>query len=718
MFRSNQQRRELAIGVALAIGIGLVAYFHLVDHFDLAYIKEHLDFYRSHAEERWAQVLPLFFGIFVLSTASTIPPGGMTILSLLAGAIFGLGWGTVIASFASTIGATLAFLISRFLFRKVLQRRISRALRTINEGLDQDGVFYLFSLRLIPLFPFFLVNIAMGLTPMSARTFFAVSQLGMLLNTFAYVNAGVELASVNTISDIMSWRVLLSLCALGVLPLISRAFVASWRTNKAYHGFRLPKRYDYNLLVIGGGSAGLEAAAHAASFEAQIGLIERDRMGGDCLHTGCVPSKALLRAAHLVHMMRNSSQFGVKVPAIEFDFSTVMERVRQVVSEIEPQEAVERYAKLGVDCVKGRANLISPWEVEVDGHVLTAKNIIIATGTEPLVPPIRGLETMPYLTSETVWDVWEVPKRLLIVGGGPLGCEMAQCYARFGAEVTIVEMYSRILQGEDPDVSKFMTMRLQAEGIRICVGHKAVEFLTHEGEKRLLAEYRSEIVPIDFDTVLLAMGRVARTSGFGLRKVGVNLRSDGTIDVNDFLQTNIPNIYACGDVTGPYQFRHVAAHQARYAAFNALFRPFKQTVVDHSAIPWCTYTDPEVATVGYTETRANEEGVPYDATKYGFDELDRAIIDGRAHGFVKVLTAPGCDRIIGATIVGAHASDALVEFVAAINQGFGLQAIRSAIHVYPSMGAGNASVANNWHKATRPRLLRKLLHRYQTFMRH
>lgn len=483
--------------------------------------------------------------------------------------------------------------------------------------------------------------------------------------------------------------------------------------------WKKPARFDRNLVVIGAGSAGLVSAYIAAAVKAKVTLIERHRMGGDCLNTGCVPSKALIRSARLLSHMRRSREFGIRSASAEFDFAEVMERVRQVIREIEPHDSIERYTGLGVEVVQGSARITSPWSVDIetpDGkHTLTTRSIIIATGARPFVPPIPGIDAIDYLTSDNVWDLREMPRRLVVLGGGPIGCELTQTFARLGANVTQVEMMPRLMLREDPEVSRLVAQRFQAEGVTVLTDHTAKQFVVENGEKILIAEHQGKDVRVPFDAVLIAVGRAANLKGFGLEEMGIP--TGKVVETNAFLQTLHPNIYAAGDVAGPYQFTHTAAHQAWYAAVNALFAPFKKFRADYSVIPWATFTEPEIARVGLNELEAKEKGIACEVTTYGIDDLDRAIADGEAHGFVKVLTVPGKDRILGVTIVGEHAGDLIAEYVLAMKHGIGLNKILGTIHIYPTMAEANKYVAGNWKRAHAPQRLLRWVERFHAWRR-
>ncbi len=672
-----------------------------------------LEFFKSQqsAIEAWRAANPAlsaaaFFLVYVAVTALSLP--GAAVMTLAVGAVFGLWWGVLLVSFASSIGATLAFLASRFLLRDWVQARFGDRLKSINAGVKKDGGFYLFTLRLVPIFPFFVINLLMGLTPMPARRFYWVSQLGMLAGTFVYVNAGTQLARIDSLAGILSPGLIGSFVLLGVFPLLARKIVEFVQARRVYSGWKKPARFDRNLVVIGAGSAGLVTAYIAAAVRAKVTLIEKHRMGGDCLNTGCVPSKALIRSAKRVKEIERADEFGIRAAAPEVDFAAVMERVQRVVEAIAPHDSVERYTGLGVEVIQGTARMVSPWEVDVahaDGRSerLNSRAIVIAAGARPFVPPIPGIDEVGYFTSDNVWSLRERPERLVVLGGGPIGCELAQAFARLGSRVTQVEMLPRLMVREDPEVSELVLQRFAAEGIDVRVGHKATRFLIENGERTLLAEHEGAELRIPFDTLLVAVGRVANLQGYGLEELGIP--ASRTVEVNDFLQTKFPNIYAAGDVAGPFQFTHTASHQAWYAAVNALFDPLKKFRADYSVIPWATFVEPEVARVGLNVTEANERGIEHEVTVYNMDHLDRAIADGEAHGFVKVLTPPGKDRILGVTIVGEHAGELIAEYVLAMKQGIGLNKLLGTIHIYPTLAEANKHAAGAWKRNHAPQRL-------------
>ena len=707
--------KRLVVVVALVALIAAYFIFDLGRFFSLEQLKASQAAFNDYFAAHPVQTVAIYFLVYVLVTGLSLP--GATVMTLAGGAIFGLLLGTVVVSFASTIGATLAFLVSRYLLHDAVQRRFGDKLAAINAGIKKDGPFYLFTLRLVPLFPFFAINLAMGLTPIRTWTFYWVSQLGMFAGTIVYVNAGTQLARIESPRGILSPTLLASFVLLGIFPLIAKKIVGIVKARRVYARWPKPRRFDRNLVVIGAGAAGLVTAYIAAAVRAKVTLIESHKMGGDCLNYGCVPSKALLRSAKLVKQTQSSQRFGITQVETRFLFADVMERVQRVIKTIEPHDSVARYTGLGVEVVQGNARITSPWTVEVNGRSLSTRAIVIAAGSRPLVPPIPGLEQAGYYTSDTIWSLRELPKRLAILGGGPIGCELAQAFARLGADVSLVEMLPRVLVKEDPEVSAAIAGALAADGVRILTSHKAMRCEQAGDSKRLVVKHGEQESAIEFDALLCAVGRVARTQGYGLEELGIPLTKQKTIETDAYLQTLYPNIYACGDVAGPYQFTHTAAHQAWYAAVNALFGGIRRFKADYAVIPWCTFTDPEVAHVGLAEQDAKERKIPYEVTRYDIDDLDRAIAEEAAHGFVKVLTVPGKDKILGVTIVGEHAGDLLAEYVLAMRHGLGLNKILATVHSYPTLAEANKYAAGAWRRAHTPLRLLRWLARFHRWRR-
>lgn len=717
-----RSKRLLWVGVGVVVLAVALGYWHfgLGALLTLENLKASRDALVGAYQARPLATVLAFFAVYVAATAVSIP--GAVVLTLAAGAMFGLWVGLVVVSFASSLGALLAFLASRYLLRDAVQSRFGKSLAPMNEGIARDGTFYLLTLRLVPVFPFWLINLLMGLTPIGAARFYVVSQIGMLAGTIVYVNAGSELAAIEAPGDVLSPALLGSFVLLGVFPLLARWFVGVLRRRRVYARWPKPRRFDRNLVVIGAGAGGLVSSYIAAAVKARVTLVEGHRMGGDCLNFGCVPSKALIRSAKMAHELRTAGELGMRNPAGEVDFAAVMRRVQAVVRAIEPHDSVERYTELGVEVLQGRARITGPWTVEVtlvDGtrRTLTTRSIVVAAGASPTVPPIPGLAEVGFLTSDTVWGLTALPPRLVVLGGGPVGCELAQSFARLGSRVTQVEMTPRILLREDAEVADLVAASLRADGVELLPGHEAVRAEIVAGEKRLVVRHDGREIAIPFDELLCAVGRSPRVEGYGLEALGIALSPRGTIETNAFLETRYPNVYAVGDVAGPFQLTHVAAHQAWYAVVNALFGRFRRFKADYSVIPRSTFTDPEVARVGLSEAEAREQGVAFEVTRYDLDDLDRAIADGTARGFVKVLTVPGKDRILGVTIVGEHAGDLLAEYALAMKHGLGLEKILSTVHAYPTLSEANKYAAGAWKRAHAPRRLLAWVARYHAWQR-
>ncbi len=718
------KNKKILVLIALLVVIALFFVLDLGRYFSLEFIKAQQASFAAAYDERPVVVTLVFFAVYVLITALSLP--GAAIMTLAGGASFGLVWGTVVVSFASTLGATLAMLAARYLLRESIEKRFGSKLAEVNKGIEKEGGLYLFTLRLVPLIPFFALNLLMGLTKMKTWTFFWVSQLGMFAGTVAYVNAGTEIAKITSLRSILSPGLIGSFVLLGLLPLIIKKILDYFKRRKVYARWNAvkPKSFDRNLIVIGAGAGGLVSALIAAAVKAKVTLVEAHKMGGDCLNFGCVPSKALIKSAKLAHQMKHGGKYGLTDTQAVFSFKTVMQRIHAVIAEIAPHDSVERFTGLGVDVLQGYAKIVNPWTVEIamnDGSkkTLTTRAIVIAAGARPFVPPLPGLDDVGYVTSDTLWDEFAkldtIPKRMVVLGGGPIGCELAQSFQRLGAQVTQVEMAPRIMIREDEEVSELARQSLQADGVLVLTGHKALRCEKTGDVKALIVESAGKEIRIEFDALLCAVGRVARLTGYGLEEMGIP--TNRTVTINEYLETIYPNIYAAGDVAGPYQFTHTAAHQAWYAAVNPLFGALKKFKVDYSIIPWATFIDPEVARVGLNEQEAKEKGIAYEVVKYGIDDLDRAIADSEAHGFVKVLTVPGKDKILGVTIVGTHAGDLLAEYVLAMKLGAGMNKILGTIHTYPTLAEANKYAAGEWKRAHQPKQLLQWVARYHTWRR-
>jgi pyruvate/2-oxoglutarate dehydrogenase complex dihydrolipoamide dehydrogenase (E3) component/uncharacterized membrane protein YdjX (TVP38/TMEM64 family) len=703
--------------VLLVLLIILFLAFDLGRFFSLETLKSGRDELQQAYHARPLQMMGLYAGIYIVIAALSLPGAG--VMTLAGGAIFGVWVGIPLAVISASIGATVALWMARYVFREFVQQRFSDRMTAIDAGIKRDGAFYLFTLRLVPVFPFFIINLLMGLTAIPASTFFWISLLGMLPGTAIYVNAGTQLASITSLSDIFSPALIGSFALLAIFPWLARWAVERVRMRGAgniHARWTKPIRFDRNLVVIGAGSAGLVTSYLAAASRAKVTLIEANKMGGDCLNFGCVPSKTLIRSATFLREARHAKDLGFSGATVEYSFGEVMARVHRIIKTIEPHDSVERYTKLGVEVIHGKARITSPWTVEVNGQIISTRAIVIATGSRPAIPPIPGLEQVRYYTSDTIWSLTERPGRLVVLGGGPIGCELAQAFARLDCQVTQVAR-SGLLEREDTDAVALIESALRADGVRLLTQTDAIRCESGAGEQRLVVRHDGKEEAIPFDAMLCAVGRTANTEGFGLEELGISNSPKGTIETDAWLQTLYPNIYACGDVAGPYQFTHVAAHQAWYASVNSLFGGLKRFKVDYSVIPWATFTHPEVARVGLSEAEANKRGIKFEVTRYYLEGLDRAITDEAAHGFIKVLSPPGSDRILGATIVSDHASDLLAEFVLAMKHNLGLKKILGTIHTYPTWSEANKYAAGEWRRAHIPYRLLGWVEKYHAWRR-
>ncbi|MEH6758514.1 MAG: FAD-dependent oxidoreductase [Parasphingorhabdus sp.] len=714
-------KKLLVLAVIVA---AIFAFFHydLGSQLTLENLKAQQDAIDAQYQANPLAIIGAFFLIYVAVTALSIP--GAAVMTLAAGALFGVLVGTIVVSFASTIGATIAFLTSRYLLGDWVESKFGQRLKNINEGIKRDGAFYLISIRLVPAFPFFVVNLVMGLTKMRIWTYFIASQIGMLAGTIVFVNAGTQLSRVDSVGEVFSLPVIGSFALLAIFPWIAKGIISLLKNRKIYKGWTKPKRFDRNLIVIGAGSGGLVSSLIAATINAKVTLIEAGKMGGDCLNYGCVPSKALIKSAKVAEQMRYADRYGLTASKPDFSFKNVMARIENVIKTIEPHDSVERFEGLGVDVVQGYARLTDPWTVEIarnDGgtQTLTTKAIVLATGARPFVPPLPGLEETGYLTSDTLWEEMAkrdaVPEQLVVLGGGPIGCELSQSFARLGSNVTLIEMADRVMGIEDKDVSEIAAKALTDSGVTLLCGHKALRTEMDASRKMIIIESDSGETSVPFDDILIAVGRAARLDGYGLENLGIE--PERTLVTNDHLQTSFPHIYAAGDVAGPYQLTHNASHQAWFATVNALFGRFKKFKPSYEFLPWTTFLDPEIAHVGLNEQQAKEDGVTYEVTKYMLDDLDRAIAESATEGFVKVLTPPGKDRILGVTIVGQNAGELLTEYVLAMKHGLGLGKILETIHTYPTMAEANKFAAGEWRKKHKPEWALKWLERYFNWAR-
>ncbi|MDC1433369.1 FAD-dependent oxidoreductase [Burkholderiales bacterium] len=713
-----QKPYKKSLSITIVLSLAILGFFifrqDILDtlaQLNLQSLKDNYASLKIYFHNRPFQSSLVYVAIYILVTALSLP--GAVILTLAGGAIFGLWWGIILVSFSSTLGATAAFLLTRFFFRNYIRSRFGDKLTTINEGIKKDGAFYLFTLRLIPVFPFFVINVLMALTALKTWTFYWVSQLGMLLGTVIYVNAGTQLATLNSTGDILSIDLIISLCVVGLLPITAKLFIGLIRRKRIYAKWTRPKQFDYNLIVIGGGAAGLVSSYIGAAVNARVALIEKHKMGGDCLNTGCVPSKALIKTAQFLEQARQSKKLGLDKAEIHYEYSDIIKRVQKIIKKIEPHDSRERYTELGVECIQGAATITSPWTVTVDGtngqQEISARSIIVAAGASPVVPHLPNIDQIQYVTSDTIWDMKDLPKKLIVIGGGAIGCELAQAFKRLGSEVILIESENRILIKEDSEVTEIIENQLTDEGVTVLTRHRAKGFISEKGTQILVCDSPNGEVRLTFDVILFAIGRRANINGYGLETIDAISDEDIILPTNDFLETRYPNIYACGDVTGRMQFTHAAAHQAWHAVVNSLFGTFKKFPIDFSVVPWATFTHPEIARVGVNEEEAKMTNLPYEITTYGIDDLDRAITDSEDRGFIRVLTQPGSDKIIGVTIVCEGASEIISEFVLAMKYKLGLNKILATTHIYPTFSEANKYVAGEWKRKNKPERLLKIL---------
>jgi len=708
-------KRIIVFLLIIAAIFFMADWFALSQHLTLSQLKHHQLYLHSLVQDFPVQSVVIYFIAYIVMAGLALP--GALIFTLAGGALFGLATGVILASFASTLGALASFLVARFFLHDFVQTRYQQRLTVINQKIQQQGATYLLFLRLVPAFPFFMVNLLMALTPISARTYYIVSQIGMLPATFIFVNAGTELAKISSVDDILSIPLLLSLLLLACLPFISKQLakrVSCWRLYKSW---QRPKKFDYHTIVIGGGAAGLVAAYTTQTLQGKVALIEKHQMGGDCLNTGCVPSKSILRTAKFIHDIGQHSNYGVQQAEFKLQFQQVMQRVREKISTIAPKDSIKRYNDMGVDCFQAHAQLLSPWQVEAVSEnskiTISAKNIILAGGATPNVPTIPGLENINYYTSDNIWHLDHLPEKLLIIGAGPIGCELGQAFVRLGAEVTMINRNERILTNEDPQAAHALQYALQQDGVKILNNFNPLRIDDNSKNFSLMGEQHNEILHIAFSHCLIATGR--KPSLLGCEALDIETNSHGQVITNDKQQTNYPNIYACGDITSPLQYTHSASHQAWYAAFNALFRPFKQFNCQLNHIPRAIYTDPEVASLGISEQQAIQKNIPHEISYFAMDDVDRAITDEATTGFIKVITRRNNDKILGVCIVGEHSSELIAEFVLAKTHNLGLNKILQTVHLYPTRGEINRLVAGQWRQKKFTAYQRKLLKLFQNW---
>ena len=693
-----------AILAVLITATACFFYFDLSQYLTLESIKAHSGALHGKVQANPWWAAAVFCAVYAALTALSFP--GTVVLTLLAGALFGLLEGTLLVSVASNVGALVAMLISRFMLRDWVQRRFGKQIAGINKGLAREGTFYLVSLRLIPLVPFVLLNPALGLTRINIWTFWWTTQLGMLPGHAIYVNAGEKLVGLRSLSGILSPSIIGTLVLLAVFPILATRLLTFYKARKVYRGWRKPKRFDCNLVVIGGGTGGLATARVAASLKARVSLVERERLGGLAMHDGGVPSKALCHVAN-----RSQGQHSDEA------FTEAMAQMRHLAEAARRDISVDQYRRLGVDVIQGEARISSPWTVDVGGRTLTTRAIVIATGSRPQIPSIPGLAAVEPMTSDTLWALSERPERLLILGSGADACEFAQAFQRLGCQVTLASEDERLLSQEDAEVSEMMAKVLTADGIEIWLGLKAQRVETTEGERRLICdddEGNERSLP--FDRVLLMLGQRADVEGLGLSKLRLECGDDGTLEADEYLATRYPNIYAVGSVAGPYGAPHVAEHQGWYAAVNALFGGLKRFVVSDRVTPRAIFTTPEIATVGLNEAEAHALKLEFETTRLDLSTHAGAVIAGAGQGYVKVITEHDTDRILGVTIVGDHASETIAGFVVAMKHKLGMNKLGKTVLVSPTQGEALRQVAEIWQRQHQSARMRAWAERFNRWM--
>lgn len=629
---------------------------------------------------------------------------GALILTLLAGAVFGWKWGTVIVSVSSTAGACCAFLLSRYFFRELIGEKYSGKGKSVLDAYESKGPLFLLSLRLVPIVPYFLVNLLMGVTRIPLATFALLSAVGMFPSTMLYVKAGVNFSQIRSVSDILSKKMLLLFCFFALIPVAANWMLPRIRFWWVMRKYPKPKSFDYNFVVVGAGSAGLVAANLGARLQAKVALVERGKSGGDCLNRGCVPSKTLLAIAKGVHHRESAESVSAPYGKAKKEYTAVRRSIQRVIEQIAPHDSFERYESLGVDCFEGNAEVISPYEVKVGEKVLTTKNVVIATGASPILPVMPGIREQGVYTSDTIWEMQDLPTRLLVLGGGAIGCELAQAFSRLGVKVTIVEKGPRILAREDERASMLLTGSLQKEGVKLFCETEAVRI--DRVQEHLNVQMRrldGSAENLEVDAVLVALGRKPNQEVF-LNAKGIESLSRAAVKVDsDLSVTTLPNFFFCGDSIGPDFFTHAAGFQGSVVALNALFGGWRKFSGTPKVMPRCIFTEPEVASVGMGEDVLKREKIPFTVCFYSWEKFDRALTEGKENGFVKVFLARGSDKILGATIVGERAGEILQQIVFAMHHGKGLGSFVNVIQPYPSYADCVRMAALAWKNNSAPK---------------
>jgi pyruvate/2-oxoglutarate dehydrogenase complex dihydrolipoamide dehydrogenase (E3) component/uncharacterized membrane protein YdjX (TVP38/TMEM64 family) len=694
----------------------------------------------------------VFTFIYIIAVVAALPGSA---LSIAAGALFGSVLGVILVSIGATVGASLAFLISRYFARESMVNWLGKNERfqRLDRLTEEQGAAIVALTRLVPLFPFNLLNYGFGLTRVPFWTYVFWSWLCMLPGIILYVVGADAVAKVLAQGKIPWYLVGAFLAVLIFLVIVVRYAKGRLGTSdkaapagKASNPADLPATPEvspldeynqelvanvrpgdwinpepaavYNLVVIGAGTAGLVTAAGAAGLGAKVALVERHLMGGDCLNYGCVPSKAVIRSSRLCAELSRAGTLGIQTPAgVEVDFAAVMARMRRLRAGISEHDSARRFRDLGVDVFLGQARFTGRDSIEVGGKTLRFKKAVIATGGRAVHPNIPGLSEAGFLTNETVFSLTERPGRLLVMGGGPIGCEFAQAMQRLGCQVTLLHKYDRLMNREDPDAAKIVQKIFLKEGITLIYNAKPLRVDRGGTGKVVQYEHDGQAGVIEVDEILIGAGRAPNVEGLNLEAAGVAYeggKGRGVV-VNDKLQTANPNIYAAGDVCLPYQFTHLADASARIVIQNALF--FGSKKLSALTIPWCTYTDPEVAHVGLSEQEAQKKKIAYQIFMKPLKEVDRAILDGEEEGFVKILVKAGSDKILGATIVASHAGEMISEVTCAMAGNVGLGALAGVIHPYPTQAEAIRATGDLYNRTRLTPFVKNLFTRFLAWRR-
>ncbi|MBA3536096.1 MAG: FAD-dependent oxidoreductase [Tatlockia sp.] len=691
--------KKLRSWLPLILLLGLLILFfslRLDKYLTFTSLRENRATLISWTKEHFFMAALLYMSCYTLAVAASVP--GAVFLTLAGGFLFGVVFGTVFVIVSATLGATALFFAVRTSFGDWLAKSALSWLGRMREGFQQNAFSYLLMLRLVPLFPFWVVNIVPALLGVDAKTFIITTFFGILPGSIVYVMVGNGLSHVfeanqtpnlGIIFDIKVLLPLLALAALSFIPILYK------RVNPKEQK-KNPKtnQIKCDLSIIGAGAGGLSVAAVAAQLGLKVVLLESGKMGGDCLNYGCVPSKSLLAAGKIAYQLRHAAQFGISSKGLEIDFKKVMQQVHAVIKVLAKNDSVERFESLGVQVIKAVARFSGVNTLVAQDRVIEARRIVIATGSSPFKPPIPGLEDTPYLTNETIFNLTEQPKHLIVIGGGPIGCELAQAFSMLGSKITLIEGFN-LLPKDDVDCVAILRAQLKAMGIIIHEQAKVLGVEPHaHGGIKVSINQAGEKLAIRGSHLLIATGRRANVENLDLEKAGIVYSNKG-IEVNSRLQTSNRRVYALGDVVGPYQFTHMATYQAGIVLRNIAFKiPAK---VDYRAIPWVTYTLPEIAHVGLLAEEALKHA-DIQFTEWSFLENDRAQTEHSLEGKIKIISDKK-GRVLGVTIVGAHAGELILPWVIAIREKRTLRSFTDAVSPYPTLSEISKRVAGEFYKS-------------------